>query len=152
MRAVRSVSTPVVLSAPPATSSPGSASTGMLSPVSSERSMAEVPAMTTASTGTRWPGRTTITSPTTSEATGTTISPSAVTSAASGELSSASARTASPARRRARSSSTRPASSSAVTTAATSKVRAPVEPRAVSDRCIGMVAASVSSKAATLDR
>ena len=150
-RSVRIVRTPSVLIDPPATSSPGSTSTGMLSPVRSERSSEAVPSTIVPSAGIRSPGRTSTRSPTRSVAVGTSSSLPSCTIVAFGALKSESARTASPARRRARSSSTRPASSTAVTTAATSKVSVPVDPRAVNERCIGIEAASVSRSAATDD-
>ncbi len=55
----------------PATSSPGPTSTGVLSPVSSDRSTAELPSTTTPSVAIRSPGRTTNVVPTASSSIGT---------------------------------------------------------------------------------
>ncbi len=121
-RVARTSRRPPALTVAPATSSPGPTSTGTLSPVSSERSIAEEPASTTPSVAIRSPGRTRKRSPTRSSATGTCRSlPSSPRSDASLAPSSSSAVSAAPARRLARASSQRPASRKVVTTVATSR-------------------------------
>ena len=65
---------PVLLSVADVTGSPACFSTGMLSPVMAASSMLVVPSLMTPSAGILSPGRTTISSPTTSSSTGTTVS------------------------------------------------------------------------------
>ena len=60
----RAVITPLLLTKPASTLSPGSAVRATLSPVSAEVSISETPVSTVASSGTRSPGRTRISSPT----------------------------------------------------------------------------------------
>jgi hypothetical protein len=113
---------PPALTVAPTTASPGPTSTGTLSPVSSERSTAEVPSTTTPSVATFSPGRTTKRMPTASASMGRRCSrPSASRMPTSLAPSWASAAMAAPARRLARASAHRPASRNSVTPAATSR-------------------------------
>ncbi len=66
----RMVSGPVRLTSPALTARPGPAKTGRVSPVSSERSSSDLPAVISPSTGIRPPGRTSTRSPTAMAATG----------------------------------------------------------------------------------
>ncbi len=70
-RVARTRSDPLPLTVPPITSSPGALPTGRLSPVIMLSSTALAPAMTTPSTGTFSPGRTSSRSPTRTSSTGT---------------------------------------------------------------------------------
>ncbi len=97
----RTTSRPPALTVAPATSSPGSTSTGTGSPVSIDMSTAERPSSTTPSVATFSPGRTTKRSPTASCSIGTTRPSTSETSLAP---SSSSAVSAAPARRLARAS------------------------------------------------
>ncbi len=65
---------PVLLRVAPITVPPAPFSTGMLSPVIMDSSIAELPSTTTPSTGIFSPGRTTTISPTTTSSTGTSFS------------------------------------------------------------------------------
>ena len=104
-RVARTISRPWALIVAPVTSSPGATSTGTLSPVTSERSIADAPSTTTPSVATFSPGRTTNRSPTASSPIGTRRSlPSSSSTATSLAPRSSRARRASPARRLARAS------------------------------------------------
>ena len=84
----RNLNQPVLLMVAATTRSPGCFSTGMLSPVMADSSIAVLPSTSSPSTGTLWPGRTTIRSPTATCSTGTSVStPSRSTTAVFGARS-----------------------------------------------------------------
>ena len=104
-RVARTTRRPPALTVAPTTSSPGATSTGTLSPVSSERSIADRPSSTIPSVATRSPGRTTKRMPTRSPSIGIRRSdPSASRIATSFAPRARRARSAAPARRVARAS------------------------------------------------
>jgi hypothetical protein len=106
---------------PPVTRSPGSLTTGMLSPVSSDSSTALSPDRIAPSTGIRSPGRTTTTSPVTTDVAGmVTTAPSRSTCAWSGR-NCMSWRIAAEVPRRARASSHLPSLISVIMAADASK-------------------------------
>ncbi len=120
---VRTTTRPSTLSAPPVTRSPASRATGRLSPVSSDSSAWVRPSTIVPSAGKRSPGRTTVSSPTRSCASGTSSStPSRRTRAVSGRRARSESSAASVCRR-ARASSHLPSITSVMTTAALSKYR-----------------------------
>ena len=121
---------PVRFIAPATTPSETVRSTGTLSPVRSDSSIAAPPRTILPSSGTRSPGRTRTCSPRRTSATGTRRStPSRTTRARSGAKASSSVR-ASVARPRARSSSQRPRRTMATISAAVSKNSIPAPPAA----------------------
>ena len=121
---------PVRFIAPATTPSETVRSTGTLSPVRSDSSIAAPPRTILPSSGTRSPGRTRTCSPRRTSATGTRRStPSRTTRARSGAKASSSVR-ASVARPRARSSSQRPRRTMATMSAAVSKNSIPAPPAA----------------------
>ena len=109
-RVARKTNVPFVLSVAPITSSPGATSTGIGSPVSIERSIAEAPETTIPSTGTFSPGRTRTRSPTRTSASSTSSSSSPRTTRARFAPSATSERIAPMVRLFARPSSQRPRS------------------------------------------
>jgi hypothetical protein len=120
-RRARTTSRPSKFTVPPVTLSPGLTSIGMLSPVSIEASMVDVPSSTVPSAAMVSPGRTTMRSPRfTADASIVSSRPLRSTVAVRAP-SASSARSASPARRFARASKNLPASRKTVTATATSK-------------------------------
>ncbi len=120
-RVARTTRRPPALTVAPTTESPGLTSTGTLSPVSRDASMADVPSSTTPSVATFSPGRTTKRSPAASWSTGIRRSTPSRRTATSLAPSSSRARRAAPDRRLARASKYRPARMNTVTPAATSR-------------------------------
>ena len=100
----RTTSSPPALTAPPTTAESGPTSTGTLSPVTRDRSRAELPSVTTPSVATFSPGRTRNSWPTRSAETGTRRPWSPSRNSTSLAPISASARSADPVPRFARSS------------------------------------------------
>ncbi len=117
----KTTSRPCPLMAAPTTSSPGSTSTGIDSPVSSDRSTQDRPCFTTPSEGIFSPGRTTTSEPGCRSSIGMRRSCPSTSRVASFAPRSSSAREASPAVIRARASRTFPTRMSVTITAAVSK-------------------------------
>ena len=103
-RVARTTSAPAPLRLPPVTASPGALTAGSDSPVSSDSSTVELPAMTSPSAGTRSPGRTRRQSPTAMASAAISRSPSPSTNTALSGLSCSSEPMASSARNRERAS------------------------------------------------
>ena len=114
-------SRPPALTVPPTTASPAPTSTGTDSPVTIDRSTAELPSTTRPSVAIRSPGRTTKCSPTWSRPTGTRVSTPSRSTATSLAPNASSDRRAAPALRLDLASSQRPSSRNTVTPTATSR-------------------------------
>ncbi len=117
----RTSSRPPALTAPPTSAEPGPTSTGSVSPVTRDRSTAELPSTTRPSVATRSPGRTTKTCPTLSCSIGTERSPCSSRTDTSLAASPASDRRAAPVPRLARASRNRPVSTNSGTPTAASR-------------------------------
>ncbi len=135
----RTTSSPPELTAPPTTRVPGPASTGRLSPLTSDRSRAERPSVTVPSVATFSPGRTRNSSPTRNRSTGMRCSVPSRRTATSLAASAASERSAEPVPRRALASIRRPASTNSTTPTAASRYSCAPGSPAVGSRVNGMV-------------
>ena len=144
---MRALSSPWRLVVPPISRAPVSLSTGTGSPVSIDSSTLLIPSTTTASAGTRSPGRITTTSPSRRSSSATSAStPSRSTRAVAG-CSLASARMAAAARRRERASIVLPASTSARMNTTASKYTSAGTPRVSNNRGATVTAAEYRNAA-----